>query len=68
MSKQSELNLNKELDSIISSCRDIEETNKVWRAYNIGIKKLASKLDIIWIIVAKIDKVYSEIIEKKYGA
>jgi len=29
MSKQSELNLNKELDSIISSCRDIEETNKV---------------------------------------
>lgn len=57
----------KEIDSIIGECTSFEELNRLARLQAIYIEEITSKLSSIWCISAKCDKIYKELMEKRYG-
>ena len=57
----------KEIEQILGEVKSFEEFNRLARLQAIYIEEITSKLSTIWIINAKVDKLYKEIMEKKYG-
>lgn len=58
---------NQEINQIIGEAQSFEELNRLCRLQKIYIDEITSKLSTIWIISAKCDKIYKELMELKYG-